>query len=163
MTLVVGCMLGGGAYAGFIVSGVWGAMAGGLAGTVALAATVRITIWLRDVYRDDAWKSVVVGDGRAEAVAEMTLWGALQYQAVTFPLSPAGASDEERHARRSIAYQIAAQEGLPLPVQIAAADALELMDQGQDRKQAQEAIRLLSEAVRECRTGYVRVNDDEAS
>lgn len=56
---------------------------------------------------------------------------------------------------------MAAQENLPLLFQIAAADALKLMDQSEDRKQAQEATRLLSDAIREYPSGYVRNKADE--
>ncbi|MFE9812733.1 hypothetical protein [Streptomyces sp. NPDC005548] len=80
---------------------------------------------------------------------------------MAFPLSDAGARDEERQARRSVAYQIAAHESTPFSVQMAAAEALGLIDQGLDRKQAQEVIRVVSEAVRECRSGYVDLKGDE--
>ncbi|MET7391771.1 hypothetical protein ACFYPT_40900 [Streptomyces sp. NPDC005529] len=76
---------------------------------------------------------------------------------------PASISDGERHFRRSVAYQSAAHDTLPLPVRVAAAKALEVMDQGQDRAGANEAIKALSDAVRECRTGYVSFKKDETS
>ncbi|MEU0787350.1 hypothetical protein ABZ341_38115 [Streptomyces sp. NPDC006173] len=152
-----------GTWAGFGLGGWWGAPAGLLAAAGTIMLTVRTTIRLRDLYRDDSWDNVVIGDGRAEGAAEMTLWGALQYQAVAFPLSPGSISDEEREVRRKVAYQTAAHDKLPLAVRMAAAEALEVMDQGQDRTAANEVIKALSHAVRECRTGYVRFNKGEAS
>ncbi|MFF0143292.1 hypothetical protein ACFYRN_43710 [Streptomyces sp. NPDC005227] len=85
------------------------------------------------------------------------------YQAVAFPLSPGSIGDEEREVRRKVAYLAAAHDRLPLAVRMAAAEALDVMDQGQDRTAASEAIKALSQAVRECRTGYVRFNQDKAS
>ncbi|MFE9812314.1 hypothetical protein [Streptomyces sp. NPDC005548] len=163
MALVAGCALLGGTWAGFGLGGWWGAPAGLLAAALTIMWTMWISIRLRDLYRDDSWSNVVIGDGRAEGAAEMTLWGALQYQTVAFPMSPAGASDEERRSRRKVAYQIAAHDNLPLPVRVAAAEALDVMDQGQDRTAANEAIKALSDAVRECRTGYVSFKKDETS
>ncbi|MCX4581457.1 hypothetical protein OHB41_51860 [Streptomyces sp. NBC_01571] len=163
MALIAGCVLAGGTWAGFCLGGWWGAQAGLLAAAAAFTLPAWIAVRLRDLYRDDFWDNVVIGDGRAEGAAEMALWGALQYQAVAFPLSPTSISETERHVRRTVAYKSAAHDTLPLAVRVAAADALDVMDQGQDKTAANEAIKVLHDAVRECRTGYLRINKDETA
>ncbi|MER7983832.1 hypothetical protein [Streptomyces sp. NPDC095817] len=163
MALVACCAFVGGTWAGFGLGGWWGALAGLLAAAAAFILPAWIAVRLRDLYRDDSWDNVVIGDGRAEGAAEMTLWGLLQYQAVAFPLSPTSISDAERHLRRTVAYKSAAHDTLPLPVRVAAADALHVLDQGQDKTAANEAIKVLHDAVRDCRTGYLRINKDESA
>jgi hypothetical protein len=92
--------------------------------------SVRIVIRLFNIESAKAWKGAVVGDGRAEAAAEMTLRGALLYSAAVFPLAPGGVGAQERHSRRMIAYRIAAHDSLPHTVRMAAAEALETIAQG---------------------------------
>ncbi|MEU9139304.1 hypothetical protein AB0D33_25660 [Streptomyces sp. NPDC048404] len=83
------------------------------------------------------------------------------YEAAAFPLASSGVSTQERQSRRTIAHRMAAYGSLPCPVQVAAAEVLDVIDQGQDSKQARAAVMALSHAVRECRAGYVHVRDDQ--
>lgn len=90
--------------------------------------------------------------GYAEGLSQGVLLGIAMYQAAVFPLTgPAGVSGEERLARRTIAYRIAADDGLPHTVRTAAAAALEAIDHGQDRQGAQDAVQALHAAVDEQR------------
>lgn len=110
MALLTVCAIAGGACAGFLLGGWWVAQAGALAGAVTVVLSARITIWLCHLQSQDAWKSIVVGDGRAEGAAEMALWGAILYEAAAFPLAPGGVSTQERRSRRTIAYRMAAYD-----------------------------------------------------
>jgi hypothetical protein len=86
--------------------------------------------------------------GYAEGLAQGVLMSVVTYAAAVFPLTgPGGVSDEERLARRTIAYRIAADDGLPHKVRTAAAAALEAIDDGQDPERALEAVEALSWAV----------------
>ncbi|GGN46574.1 hypothetical protein [Streptomyces fuscichromogenes] len=87
-----------------------------------------------------------------EANADAVLRGITLYEAVALPLTTDGVSIGEQLLRRTIAYQLAGHEYLPRPVRVAAAEALEAIDQRQDRLQAQTAVRALARTVRECRT-----------
>lgn len=93
------------------------------------------------------------GDGYAEGLAGAALVRIATYQAAVFPLTPDGVSEEERRARRHIAYRISAHEGLPHPVQVSAAAALEAIDAGQDPDRADAAMKALSVTVHEIRVG----------
>jgi hypothetical protein len=86
--------------------------------------------------------------GYAEGLAQGVLLGVVTYAAAAFPLTgPGGVSGEERLARRTIAYRIAADDGLPHKVRTAAAAALETIDHGKDPERAHEAVEALSGAV----------------
>lgn len=54
------------------------------------------------------------------------------YQAAAFPLTSDGVSGKEQQARRTVAYQLAAYDGLPHAVRLSAASALETLDEGLD-------------------------------
>ncbi|MFJ6784902.1 hypothetical protein [Streptomyces yangpuensis] len=69
------------------------------------------------------------------------------YQAAVFPVTAFGVSEEERAARRGVAYRVCAHEGLPQAVRVSAAAALEAVDQGVDAERAHAAVRALSLAV----------------
>ncbi|MFD6109214.1 hypothetical protein ACFWG0_03770 [Streptomyces yangpuensis] len=69
------------------------------------------------------------------------------YQAAVFPVTAFGVSEEERVARRGVAYRVCAHEGLPQAVRVSAAAALEAVDQGADAERAHAAVRALSLAV----------------
>ncbi|MFI8944123.1 hypothetical protein [Streptomyces syringium] len=56
-------------------------------------------------------------------------------------------SEEERQARRAVAYRVSAYDGLPLAVRVSAAEALEAVDQGLDAARAQAAMRSLALTV----------------
>lgn len=87
--------------------------------------------------------------GYAEGIANGVLMHVTVYEAAVFPRSgPAGVSAEERLARRTIAYRMAALEEVPRQVREAAADALAALDDA-DRARAEEALALLAGAVRQ--------------
>ncbi|MCF3105739.1 hypothetical protein IPZ58_29735 [Streptomyces roseoverticillatus] len=62
-------------------------------------------------------------------------------------------SEEERDARRTLAYQACACEGLPLRVRVSAAGALEAIDRGRDVEHAHAAVKDLTLTVYEHRAG----------
>ncbi|MFD1275438.1 hypothetical protein ACFQ51_39240 [Streptomyces kaempferi] len=93
----------------------------------------------------------------------MVLHAVALYEAAVFALRPGGVSPAERELRRFVAYRFAAREGLPQLVRVAAAEALGAIEQGQDPKQAQAAVWTLNEAVRDCRRGFIHLNNDQAS
>ncbi|MEV7612575.1 hypothetical protein [Streptomyces sp. NPDC089799] len=90
-------------------------------------------------------------DGYAEGIADAVVMSIATYQAAVFPLTPDGVSDEERAARRTIAYRISAYDGLPRPVRISAAEALEAIDHGADSTRAEAAMKALALTVYEHR------------
>ncbi|MFE7099826.1 hypothetical protein [Streptomyces erythrochromogenes] len=85
--------------------------------------------------------------GYAEGVADAVLVCVATYQAAVFPLTALGVSEEERVARRGVAYRVCAHEGLPQVVRVSAAAALEAVDEGVDAVRAHAAVRALSLAV----------------
>ncbi|MFD9635584.1 hypothetical protein [Streptomyces violascens] len=70
-----------------------------------------------------------------------------QYEASVFPASPDGVTAEERAARRTYAYRVAAEDALPENIRRLAARVLAALDEG-DHGRARDAIRELSQAVR---------------
>ncbi|WP_411107682.1 hypothetical protein [Streptomyces sp. cmx-4-9] len=62
-------------------------------------------------------------------------------------------SAAECEARRTAAYRLSAYEGLPRQVQVAAAAALEAIDQGKDAEMVAEAMSELRVTVYEHRGG----------
>ncbi|WP_246555851.1 hypothetical protein [Streptomyces virginiae] len=90
--------------------------------------------------------------GYAEGVADAVLVSVATYQAAAFPLTAFGVSEEERDARRGVAYRVCAHEGLPQSVRVSAAAALEAVDQGVDAGRAYAAMKALSLAVYDHRT-----------
>ncbi|MEU4213139.1 hypothetical protein AB0F13_24645 [Streptomyces sp. NPDC026206] len=90
---------------------------------------------------------VARADGYAEGIADGVLVSIATYQAAVFPLTPDGVSEEERQARRTVAYRVSAYDGLPLAVRVSAAEALEAVDQGLDADRAQAAMKALSLTV----------------
>lgn len=89
----------------------------------------------------------VRADGYAEGIADAVLVSIATYQAAVFPLTPDGVSETERQARRTVAYRVAAYDGLPLAVRVSAAEALEVVDQGLNPEHAQAAMRALALTV----------------
>ncbi|MFD5618699.1 hypothetical protein [Streptomyces yangpuensis] len=85
--------------------------------------------------------------GYAEGIADAVLVSVAVYQAAVFPVTAFGVSEEERVARRGVAYRVCAHEGLPQAVRVSAAAALEAVDQGVDAERAHAAVRALSLAV----------------
>ncbi|MFD4135000.1 hypothetical protein [Streptomyces goshikiensis] len=140
-----GCL--GALWGGWVTALVAAAAAGLGAGAGAFLARRQVLAFLRP----DA-TAAVRGDGYAEGIADAVLVGIATYQAAAFPLTPDGVSDEERDARRTVAYRIAAHDGLPLPVRVSAAAALEAIDEGHDTEGAHAAMKALSLSVYEHRT-----------
>ncbi|MDX2862357.1 hypothetical protein, partial [Streptomyces scabiei] len=86
--------------------------------------------------------------GYAEGIAHGVLIHVTAYEAAVFPRTgPHGVSSEEREARRTIAYRMAALDEVPQRVRVAAADALALLDRT-DREGAEEALARLATTVR---------------
>ncbi|MFD3545528.1 hypothetical protein ACFWUW_07885 [Streptomyces sp. NPDC058655] len=90
-------------------------------------------------------------DGYAEGLADAVLVGIANYRAAVFPLVSGGVTEEERSARRTLAYRISAYEGLPHPVQVSAAAALEAIDHGLDADRAESAMKALCITVYDSR------------
>ncbi|MGR8012274.1 hypothetical protein [Streptomyces hypolithicus] len=146
----------GGATLGLVVSGRLLALvfagAGGLgAGIWALLSRRQTVNFFQALLRPA--REVAPVDGHAEGLADMAVASLSMYQAAMFPLAPGGVSDEERKARREVAYRLSAYEGMPHQVQVSAAAALEAIDQGQDADQAAAAMSELRIAVYDNRGG----------
>ncbi|MER7681620.1 hypothetical protein [Streptomyces sp. NPDC096934] len=156
--LLVVCAAGVGACAGFMLGTWWGTAAGTVTGVAVVLLSAVITVSLCTVRTRAFLKNVVVGDGAAEASAEGVLLAVDLYQAAVFPLVPGGVRRDEREVRRAVAYRTAASYGLPRAVQVAAAEALEAIDEGHDARQARAAVSKLSAAVHSCRTGRIRAH-----
>ncbi|MFC8916857.1 hypothetical protein ACFT5C_13910 [Streptomyces sp. NPDC057116] len=91
--------------------------------------------------------------GYAEGLAQAVLLGIATYEAAVFPLTGGGVSAGERSARRTVAYRIAADDGLPHAVRTAAAAALEAIDHGDDAEAARLAVKDFNLAVFRLRSG----------
>ncbi|MET7607658.1 hypothetical protein ABZS96_35470 [Streptomyces avermitilis] len=86
--------------------------------------------------------------GYAEGIAHGVLLHVAAYEAAVFPQTgPTGVTPEERAARRTVAYRMAALEEVPRLVREAAADALAVLDEA-DRTRAEEALAQLASVVR---------------
>ncbi|WP_066951212.1 hypothetical protein [Streptomyces lushanensis] len=84
-------------------------------------------------------------------IADAVLVSIATYQAAVFPIIPGGVSEEERDARRTLAYRLSAFDGLPLAVRVSAAQALEAVDHGLDADRTRAAMTALSLTVYEHR------------
>ncbi|MFF7730823.1 hypothetical protein [Streptomyces sp. NPDC008001] len=151
VTLVlVTCAVLGGACFGFLAGGrMTAVMAAGAAG---LGAGIGSFLARRQVvafFQPEA----VLADGYAEGIADAVLMSIATYHAAVFPLTRDGVSQEERDARRTLAYQACALDGLPLRVRVAAAGALEAIDRGLDVEHAHTAMKDLTLTVYEHRAG----------
>jgi hypothetical protein len=67
-------------------------------------------------------------DTKVEADAEAVMHAVALHEAAVFPVLPGGVSIDERQARRTLAYRVAAYDGVPSSVRVAAAAALEAID-----------------------------------
>ncbi|MEU1040654.1 hypothetical protein ACFYP4_09795 [Streptomyces sp. NPDC005551] len=86
--------------------------------------------------------------GYAEGLAHGVLVQVAAYEAAVFPRSgPWGVTPEERAARRTLAYRMAAVDEVPESVRKTAAAALALLDRA-DRAGVEEAMTELAAAVR---------------
>ncbi|MFJ2561203.1 MULTISPECIES: hypothetical protein [unclassified Streptomyces] len=142
--VLVTCATVGGACFGLLLGGRIAAVT--VAGTAGLGAGIGSFLARRQVLALFQPGTVPV-DGYAEGIADAVLLSIATYQAAVFPLIPDGVSDEERDARRTLAYRVSAYDGLPLAVRVSAAEALEAVDQGLDAKRAQAAMKALSLTV----------------
>jgi len=87
--------------------------------------------------------------GYAEGIAHGVLAHITAYEAAVFPCTgPDGVTPQERAARRTVAYRMAALDEVPQPVREAAADALAVLDEA-DRPAAQDALARLAALVRQ--------------
>lgn len=153
LALSVTCTAGMGSYAGFQLGGRLGSLAGAVAATVGILAAVRITLALAGL-RVAATVRAVLGDGHAQGTADTALTGITLYEAAAFPLIDGGTSEQERQARRTVAYRLAAYDDLPRPVRVSAAAALEVIDAGLDRKEARAAVNDLAILIYDLRSGH---------
>lgn len=87
--------------------------------------------------------------GYTEGIAHGVLLHVAAYEAAVFPRTgPMGVTAEERAARRTVAYRMAALDEVPHLVREAAADALAVLDAA-DRIRARDAIAQLASVVRQ--------------
>ncbi|GAA3864679.1 hypothetical protein ACWDR2_05840 [Streptomyces sp. NPDC003631] len=87
--------------------------------------------------------------GYADGIAHGVLLHIAAYEAAVFPRSgPTGVTPEERAARRTVAYRMAALDEVSQRVREAAADALAVLDAA-DRTAAQDALAQLAAVVRQ--------------
>ncbi|MFG2342404.1 hypothetical protein [Streptomyces yangpuensis] len=152
--VLVMCGVAGGACLGLLlggrVTGVLAATAAGLgAGIGSFLSRRHVAAFLRPDPAPAPVSGVGVAGmgGYAEGIADAVLVSVAVYQAAVFPVTAFGVSEEERVARRGVAYRVCAHEGLPQAVRVSAAAALEAVDQGVDAEQAHAAVRALSLAV----------------
>ncbi|MET9803047.1 hypothetical protein [Streptomyces sp. NPDC006368] len=93
-------------------------------------------------------RDAATADGYATGLAHAVLVGIAAYEAAVFPLTgPDSVSDDERDARRTVAYRIAAYEGLSHTVRTSAAAALEAIDHAQDAERTRKAMTALATTV----------------
>lgn len=145
---VLVCVVGSGACLGFLLDGWAGAVVG--AGAASLGAGFGMLVRPRPAVTS---VRAARGDGYAEGIADVVLLSIAMYEAAVFPLTSDGVSDEEQEARRTVAYRLSAYDGLPRSVRVSAAAALEALDDGADAERARAAVKELSLAVYECRSG----------
>ncbi|MDW6057945.1 hypothetical protein SAZ11_07570 [Streptomyces sp. FXJ1.4098] len=119
------------------------ALAGGCAAALGAFLTRR-----RSMAKFNAAHQAAHDRGFAEGLSHGLLLGVAQYEAAVFPSSPDGVTAEERAARRTYVYRIAAQDALPETIRRLAARELAALDQ-EDHDRAREALQELSLAVRE--------------
>jgi hypothetical protein len=148
MVMVV-CVVAGGACFGFVFGGWTGAAVG--AGTTAVG--VGLGGFFHSRIEMDPLPDVRAG-GASQGVADVVVMGIALYEAAVFPVIPGGVSDREQRARRTVAYRLAAYDGLPRAVRISAAGALEIIDEGLDKQRARTAVKALSLAVYDSRSGH---------
>jgi F0F1-type ATP synthase assembly protein I len=134
---LIGAFLGGPGAAGL------SALTGGCAAALGAFLARR-----RSMAKFNAAHQAAHDRGFAEGLAHGLLLGMVQYEAAVFPSSPDGVTAEERDARRTYAYRIAAQDALPETIRLQAARVLAALDE-EERDRAREAMQELSLAVRE--------------
>ncbi|MER5996427.1 hypothetical protein [Streptomyces viridosporus] len=143
---VLVCVVGSGACFGFVVADWPGALVG--SGAAGVGAGFGMVARPRPAVIP---VQPAKGDGYAEGIADAVLLSIAMYEAAVFPLTADAVSEEEQEARRTVAYGLAASEGLPGRVRVSAAAALEAIDKGLDAQCAREAVKALTVAVYEHR------------
>ncbi|WP_393071631.1 hypothetical protein [Streptomyces sp. LN704] len=159
--LVGVCVAALGAAAGFLVGSWWGTAPGFVVGGCLFLGSVRTTLTLCGVHAREVLHSTTEGSTEEKAAAQMVLRTATLYEAAVFPLTPGGVSAEERRTRRIAAYHFAAHDSLPRSVRVAAAAALEAIDEGLEAKHARAEIWALNWTVLECHRDRVHLHDDQ--
>ncbi|MET7575193.1 hypothetical protein ABZT04_43065 [Streptomyces sp. NPDC005492] len=91
-------------------------------------------------------------EGHVAGLSDVVLMSIAIYEAAVFPLISDGVSADEREARRTIAYRLAAYDDLPRSVRVSAAAALEAIDEGADAARARAAVKELSLTIYTCRS-----------
>ncbi|MEU8952097.1 hypothetical protein [Streptomyces sp. NPDC048489] len=157
------CVMAMGASAGFLLDTWRGLGAGLVLGVGVFLFGMKATVMLCSLQTRQTLRTLTKGDPRGEAAAHLALHAVALYQAAVFPLQPGGVSGDEQAFRRAVAYRCAAREDLPRPVRVAAAEALDVIEQGQDVKRAQAAVWTVNEAVRGCRPGFISLSGDPST
>ncbi|MGX1114731.1 hypothetical protein RKD37_000094 [Streptomyces ambofaciens] len=151
MFTLEGCLAGAGACLGFLADGWWGAAMGAVLAVVGAEAVLAAHRRRRLSALLEAGP-VGVGSGAEEGITDAVVAAVRVYEAAVFPLTPGGVSAQEREARRTVGYRLAAYEGLPRDVRVSAAAALEAIDEGQDKERARAAVQELGLAAYDART-----------
>ncbi|MGI5142093.1 MULTISPECIES: hypothetical protein [unclassified Streptomyces] len=118
-------------------------------GAGAAGALVSLALRRRALAQFAAARREAGSRGYAEGIAHGVLLHVAAYEAAVFPRTgPTGVTHEERAARRTVAYRMAALDEVPRLVREAAADALAVLD-ASDRTGAEEALAQLAVVVRQ--------------
>ncbi|MGW1893376.1 hypothetical protein ACWCP6_24480 [Streptomyces sp. NPDC002004] len=127
--------------------GSWDGALVGAACTGMVSAAAAVLVRRRALVKFALAQEAARKRGYAEAIAQGVLIQVVTYQAAVFPHSGPGAvTDEERAARRMIAYRMAALDDVPRAVREAAATALAMIDEV-DRRRTEDAVTELAVAV----------------
>ncbi|AJE39242.1 hypothetical protein [Streptomyces nodosus] len=149
LTVGLVCLItASGALIGALFGGVRGALLA--AGCAGAAGTLGALFVRRRALRHFAAAQREAGiRGYAEGIAHGVLLHVAAYEAAVFPRTgPTGVAAEERAARRTLAYRMAALDEVPRLVREAAADALAVLDAA-DRAGAEQALAQLATVVRQ--------------
>ncbi|MFM9373288.1 hypothetical protein [Streptomyces sp. Da 82-17] len=139
MGLTAGVLVGG-VIADGTTAGIAGVVCGCVAGLGVLLFRRRIMARLRAAHQ------AAHDRGFAEGLSHGLILGMAQYEAAVFPLSDSGVTAEERTLRRTYAYKVAAQDELPEPIRLLAAQALAALDEAHYER-SRAAMLELSHAV----------------
>ncbi|WP_405719114.1 hypothetical protein [Streptomyces sp. NBC_00046] len=115
--------------------------------TGAVAATVVVGAAVVVYHRRVAASARFGGPGLRPGHGRHRPHGRCLYEAAVFPFVAGSVNEEEQQACRTLAYRFATYDALPRQVRVAAAEALESIDDGQDKKTAQTTVRALTMSV----------------
>ncbi|MFJ2007923.1 hypothetical protein [Streptomyces chartreusis] len=152
--LLVAAWAAGGGFIGSLWGGSIGAVAA--AATAGLAAGVGVALFIRHTAastRREQSRSLREAEDRGdrEGTADAVLTAVALYRAAVFPIVPGSVNAEEQQARRTVAYRMSAYDSLPRKVRLSAAEALEIIDDGQSAEAAQAALMTLTMTVHDHR------------